>query len=810
MRVSYAWLRELLPQLTAAPEQVADRLTAAGLEVEAVHRFGAGLERIVVARVEGIEPHPSREQLRLVTVALGGATSERLVCGAANVPAPGGLVAVATEGTHLPALGVTLSRRKIGGVESAAMILSETEMGLADSSEGILVLDAGSAEAGTPFVDALPAAQDSIFEIGITPNRSDALGHIGIARELSALFDLPFALPELEPPKRVSSLDINELVRVDNLELARCPHYAAAVVDEVAIGPSPAWLRWRLQSLGIRPISNVVDITNLLLLEYGQPMHAFDYSLLRGARVVIRRANNDEPFMTLDGAERTLTEDDLVICDAEGPTALAGVMGGKNSEIAATTRRVLLECAYFEPRGIRRASRRHALQTESSYRFERGVDWALIPTVIEKAKVLLTELAGGAAVRDVIHARGKTPDVPTVTLRASRLSGLLGIDVPFDDAARVLGRLGLRVNRVEEAGADRVAIVSGASFRHDISREVDLIEEIARIRGLERIEPKLPAILPQPPASTGALQRRAAIEAMSLGLSEAVTYAFVSPKDLAAVRAPEPCVFLENPMSDERSVMRTSLLVGLFDVLRRARRHGERNVRVFTIATVFLPGASLPEERLSFAAVLAGHRPAYLQKPDDMDVYDAKGLAVELIERLTGRTPTIEQLGNTISHLHPRGAAAAIIEGVRVGTFGPVHPDVEEALDLDGSAQVVELNLAVIESLGAATPKYRPIPRLPAVTRDIAMLVDDRTRSSEIETALRDAAGELCESIELFDLFSGPGLSQGRRSLAYRLTYRDPRAATSPEQARTLTDADVDACQARVRDMARRFGEVRE
>lgn len=824
MRVSLRWLRELVPNLEATDPEIAERLTAAGLEVEEVHPFGEGLEGVCVAEVRAITPHPSRDKLRLVTVWRGD-REQTVVCGASNVPEPGGLVALGTEGTTLPAAGITLSERKIGGVSSAGMLCSEVELGLAESSDGILVLPEGTAAPGTPLPAAIPSCQDTVLELGVTPNRPDALGHIGVARELAALSGLQFEVPATGAPKRTTNTRVEDKVRIEVQEPDRCPHYGAGFVEDVQVAPSPLWMQWRLHSLGVRPISNVVDITNWLLFEFGQPLHAFDYDLLRGGKVIVRLATAGEPFKTLDGVARTLDPDDLVICDATGPTALAGVMGGENSEIRSSTRRVLLECAYFTPRGVRRASRRHGLQTESSFRFERGVDWAGVPAVLARAQSLLAELAGGAAARDPIHVRGKLPTLPKIRLRSKRLDALLGTPVPFDEAKGIVERLGFPVVGETGEAAERALEVEGASWRPEISREEHLIGEVARVRGYAQIPASLPAIVPQNPRPHG-LDRTIRREAANLGLSEAVAFAFVSPKSLELLGAPPATVQLQNPMTEDRSVLRTSLLPGLLDALRHARRHGEGSVRLFTVAarcegltsqktaTDVRPRMRadfgvLPLEQPAFAAVLAGSRPAYLQKATEVDVYDAKGLAEELIERLTGQVPVIQLAKTVPKHLHPRGAATIELSGRAVGTLGPLHPDVIEALDLGGGAQVLELDLVPLEAVGRTRPRFRPIPRLPSSGRDVAVVVPDTLMASQIESTIRDAAGDLCESIELFDVFSGDAVGNGRRSLAYHVVYRDPLAATDPDHARTLTDKEVDQCHERVRRALSALGELR-
>ncbi len=819
MRISLRWLQQLVPGLQASAEELGERLTASGLELDGIERIGAGLEAVRVAEVRRIEPHPSRDKLRLVTVSVGDG-EQTVVCGASNVPDPGGLVVLAGIGTHLPAVNMTLEPRPIGGVVSEGMLCSEKELGLAEESEGILILPPGLAP-GTALPQALPECQDWILEVSITPNRPDALGHVGVAREAAALFDLEWKLPESAPERSVNQ-DLAGLVRIDNQDTERCPHYGARAVLGVKIGPSPLWLQWRLHALGIRPISNVVDVTNLLLMEFGQPMHAFDMKLLRGNQVVIRRAVDDEPFRTLDGVDRKLVSDDLVICDAEGPVALAGVMGGENTEIRTDTRDVLLECAYFVPSGVRRTSRRHGLSTESSYRFERGVDYSQVERVLDRAASLLCELAEGSAVPGAIHAKGTLPDLPRITLRHARQTALLGIDLDFNHSLETLRRLGLEVVEADASQAQ----VQGAAHRPDIGREVDLIEEVARVTGLDAIPTELPAIAPQRPRDPG-LEGKLSSIAASVGLSEAVTYAFVSERELDVLRAPKPAVRLLNPLTEERSVLRTSLLPGLLEALRRARRRGEQSLRLFSVGPLFLapqPAAQgetrqrirplgsedlgqLPEERSSFAAVLAGPRPQYLTgKPQRHDVFDAKGTAVELVERLLNRQALVEAAAgqDDTRHLHPRGAGYLLVDGQRIGRIGPLHPDVVDALDLDGDAQVIELDVVALEELGAQRPKFRPIPRLPAVTRDVALVVGTDVRAGQLRSLISEAAGELCESVELFDSFVGGDLPAGHRSLAFRVVYRDPKAALDPDNARTLTDKEVDKAHARAVQQAER------
>jgi phenylalanyl-tRNA synthetase beta chain len=817
MRISLRWLAELLPLHDRDPSEIADLLSGVGLAVDGVHRLGEALESLRLASVQKIVPHPSRTGLRLVTVSTGPGAEHTVVCGAKNVP-ESGLVVLAGLGTKLPGVSFTLTARDIGGVVSEGMLCSEAELGLAETSDGILTFPLGVCEPGTPFLEACPEADDTIFEIDVTPNRPDALGHVGVARDLAALLGMQLKVPGPGSPPVDKSKSVRDLVSVANHAPERCPHYAAGAVRGLTIQASPAWMRWRLHRLGIRPISNVVDVTNWLLLEFGQPMHAFDLRKVRGASIEVRLARKGEKLTTLDGVARELDTDDLLICDGSGPTALAGVMGGADSEIQDDTRDVLLECAYFRPAGVRRSARRHGLHTESSHRFERGTDYGAIELVLQRAQHLLCELAGGQAVPGALHLRGEELPVPSIELRESRVEQLLGVGVPFKQATKTLQRLGFDIEYLQETSDGAVARVRGATWRPDVELEVDLIEEIARMRGLDNIPTVLPAIRPQRPRTSGRLEREVSRLAAELGLSEALTYAFVSPRDLTAVRAPEPVVFLQNPLSEERSVLRTSLLPGLLEALRRARRRGERNVRLFSVGALFLPpntdapvsdarprlpedAKALPEERLSFAAILAGARAEHLTlKAPEVDVYDAKGVALELVERLTRREARVAGVGATprTKHLHPRGAAEVFVGETRVGRLGPLHPDVVDALDLEGSAQVLELDLVALEQVGQLVPRYRPIPKLPAIARDLSLVVSDEVAAEEVAQAIRQAGGELCESVQLAAEFRGGSVPAGHRSLTYRVVYRDPKAARAPEEARTLTDKEIDQLQQQV------------
>jgi phenylalanyl-tRNA synthetase beta chain len=829
MKASYNWLRELVPQLTATPNDLAARLTAVGLEVEGIHEYGAATDACVVARVVAVRPHPTKSGLRLVMVARGGggqATQQEVVCGAPNVPEPGRLVVLAPLGAHLPAKNVTIAKRAIAGVESEGMLCSEDELGLGEDHDGIIVLPADStAQPGTKLSAAYPAMRDTVFDVNLTPNRPDALGHIGIAREVAALYGFPFQAPApgATAGGGATAGTVRDLVTIEVQDVERCPHYGAAAVVDIAIGPSPTATRYRLQSLGVRSISNVVDVTNIVMLAWGHPMHAFDLDRVRGNKIVVRRAKDGEKITTLDGVERTLVADDLLICDGpsgEGPVALAGVMGGASSEIQADTKRVLFEVAWFDPRSVRRTGRRHGMHTESSHRFERGVDPGDVAQVLEDAVAMTLATAGGHRAAGRMHVQGTRieaePTPPArraLELRARRLPELLGIDVPFSEAVAILERLGCAIVSRDDASVDVLA----PTHRTDLGREIDLVEEVIRVRGMDSVPAQLPAIrASRDVGGREELARRARDAAVAVGLSEAITYGFTSARALEVLGAPKPTVLLKNPLGEHHAVMRTTLLPGLLDAVANARRHGEREVREFTIGPVFLAaksgGDGLPDEQLRIGVVLAGDRPGWLEKPQSLDAWDAKGYAVAIAQRLGG-TPAVveavpatrEEVASLAPHLHPRGAAFLMLgSGTsrrRIGSFGPLHPDAVEALGLETGTRdvlVIEIDLEPFVA-GPLLPEYAPIARFPASTRDIALIVKDEVRSGEVESAVRAAAGPLAEGVRLFDRFVGGTIPAGSSSLAFHVVYR---AAD-----RTLTDAEVDAAHANVvKSVGERFG----
>ena len=797
MRISYHWLTTLLgadPGL----DQVTAALTLGGLEVEHVEHVGAHLRGVFVAEVVSSRPHPtSKNPLTLVTVDAGEGPAE-IVCGAANVPAPGGKVCLAKLGaTVLDKKGVpfTLEARPVAGIVSAGMLCAEDELGLGNDHAGILILDP-SLPKGMSLAE-LPGMVDALLTLNVTPNRGDALSHRGVARDVAALLHLPWNPPPTPAASLVLAERTASVLAVEVRDPWRCPRYAAAVVSGVSVRPSPLAERVRLTRLGVRPINNVVDVTNLVMLETGQPLHAFDLAQVKGARIVVRRATEGEKLLTLDGAEQTLTADDLVIADAERPLALAGVMGGEHSGVHATTRDIVLECASFEPRGVRRTARRLGFHTESSHRFERGTDLTAVPDVAARAVSMFTALAGGAVADGLLDVY-PVPYAPApITLRPARVGALLGVDVSRAESAEILASLGCVVRDDGD-----VLTVTSPAHRSDLSREVDLIEEVARVRGVDRIPPTLP---PTRGARAGATRdwkvRRKLRETLTaLGLDEAIHMVFTSGDDLARVGLDAgAAIRLANPLSEERSHLRPSLIPGLAAAAALARRRGEHRVRLFELGAVFGPTETgLPDEQTRVGAVMAGPRESWLQRPDEVDLYDLKGLVEELVERLTNVPASFDREGAAPVWAHPRAWARVRVGDVTVGYVAAAHPDVVERCDLVRSTVFAELDAGPLGVVGRALAAKAP-SKFPSSRRDVALLLAKDVPAGEVLARLRALAGPLCESVTLFDRYLGSELPEGHHSLAFTLTFR--------ADDRTLTEAEVDAtCEAVTKGARESFG----
>jgi phenylalanyl-tRNA synthetase beta chain len=753
MRVPVSWLRDYVP-LEMPLDELATRLSVASAEVEGIERRGVpdqdgNLGHFRVGRVLEAAKHPNADRLQLCVVDVGEGEPRQIVCGAWNF-GPGATVAVALPGAVLPN-GLELDQRKVRGELSNGMILAEDEIGLGTDHSGIMVLDDGL-EPGTPLSDVLPIVDDVLlFET--TGNRPDLLSVYGIAREVAALYDLELAPPPGVEPEPAGDEPVE--VTVEDLEGA--PRYIGRLFRDVQIGPSPVWLKARLLAAGMRPISNVVDATNYAMIALGNPLHAFDFAKLQGGRIVVRRARPGEKLRTLDGVDRDLTPDDLMIADAERSVALAGIMGGEDTEIGESTTDVLLEAANFEPFTIFRSSERLRLRTEGSNRWEKGVDPYLAEPAATLATQLIVELAGARWVGHT-DVQGELPERPVVQFRPERADRLIGVETPPREQYALLGRLGFDV--------DGEQVVVPTWRARDVTREVDVIEEVARFR-LEDV----PFTLPVRRAMFGSLspeQRlRRRVEDVLVGLGFVETYTpSLRPDD-------ETNWKLQEPITVELSTLRTELLPSLVEAAGRNAEIGIPGVALFEIARAYLPGAELPDERLRVAGVAEGGF-AYV-----------KGV-VETIYAALKAEPEFERAEHPL--LHP-GKTARTLAGV----LGEVHPSV-----LEGTWGAFELELSKLFE-AAREVTYEDVITYPAVLQDLAFTVDEQTPAGDLVAAAREAAGPELRGMRVFDVYRGPQTGEGRKSVAFSVEFQSPERTLSDEDAAALRERIVTA-------LAERFG----
>jgi phenylalanyl-tRNA synthetase beta chain len=799
MRVPLFWLQDYCDPGVSVTE-LEHQLTMTGTKVEAIHTHGvAALEHFLVGRVLTAERHPDADRLTVCTVDVGTGDERTIVCGAPNVAA-GQIVAVAEPGAVMPD-GTKLGRAKLRGVESAGMILAEDEVAIGPDHDGIMVLDP-ELRPGTPLSEVLDIATD-VLELEITPNRPDCLSIYGVAREVHAATGAPLTPPPWTSDPGESGDVPGISIEVQDAEL--CPRFTARLYEDVQIGPSPEWLKARLTAAGMRPINNVVDITNFVMLATGQPMHAFDHDLVSGGRLVVRRALDGETITTLDDVERTLDADMVIICDADGPTSIAGIMGGERSEVQPNSTRVLMEAATWNGPNIQRSSTRLGLRSEASGRFEKGLQPEQTMDGQALAAILMTELAGARLVGGTIDVGGPGPAPAVIRLRDERMTRLLGTEIPRAEAAEILRRLEFGVAEAD----DGLDVTVPAFRRGDVTREADLVEEVARLWGLD----KLPATLPSRRGATGVLapqqrlRRRAEDALAGAGLSEVCGWVFAAPDFVDRLRLPaddwrRKLVRLRNPMSEDMSVLRTTLLGSLLDVASRNRARGMADVRLYEIGAVFVdqprsgePTAAehrsepLPEEGPHVGALVSGTmRPASWREgePPRADFFTVKAVMAALLDTL--RVPwTVERAREPF--LHPGRSAHVLVGGRPAGWLGEIHPSVARTWDLDDAAGF-ELDLRVIEHEALYVPRYEDLTSFPAVLQDRAWWFAPDVPAADVLAAVREAGGPLLRAAEIFDVYP----AEGRVSLALRLTFRaDDRTLTDEEvaQRRAKIDAAV-------------------
>ncbi len=795
MRVSFEWLREFVPvEMTA--EAVADRLTMAGLEVEAIEEWGTAFERIVVGRIAEIAVHPNTGRLLVCRVEVGSEVLT-IVCGAHNI-AVGDAVPVALVGSVLPT-GQRIAAEQVGGVLSEGMLCSAAELGFSDTSSGILLLPSSS-RPGTSLTTQL-GLHDVALEVNVTPNRPDCLNIFGIAREISALTGVLLKSPATSVSKTGEAIAALTSVTVEAPDL--CPRYAARLITNVHIGPSPLWMQRRLLVCGSRPRNNVVDATNYLLLELGHPLHAFDYETLHEHRVVVRVARPAEQCVTLDGVTRTLDPDVLVIADADRPVGIAGVMGGQNSEIREHSTMVLLESAYFQPQNIRRTSKRLGLRTEASYRFERGADFEGLIGSLDRCAALMAELGGGAVAKERLDIAANRYVAPRIPVRVGRVNTVLGAELTREAIGQYCSKLQLPT--AVRSGTE--VEVEVPSFRRDLAREIDIIEEVGRLHSYQAIPTALPRVRLEPvPRSPQRQATRQVLEyLLGCGYTQVINYSFMAEEDLDRLRLPaddllRSVVPLRNPLSKEAGVLRTTLIPSLLRTVALNLNRDLRDLMIFELSRVFRRQDGLqPREHqvLGLAVTGAAGGQHWGQSVQPYDFYDLMG-ALELITGRLGLKP-LSVTAQPVPYCHP-GKSALITRGDEpIGVVGEIHPTVLTAFDLGQAVTLAEIDFDRWIEQGASLPQYGSIPRFPSVTRDVSIIVDAGVQAGQILMFIQNFQSELLREVRLFDVYAGKPVPIGRKSLTFALTYR--------ADDRTLTDEEVNSIHTQVVEQLRqRFG----
>lgn len=823
MKVTLNWLRQYV-DFNWPPEELAERLTMLGLEVEGVQKLGGEFEGVVVAQVLAREKHPNADKLSVCQVN-DGQGERQIVCGAQNFQ-PGDKVPLILPGASLPlkpgeTQPFTIKVGRIRGVESHGMMCSPQELGLAEDADGLMILRA-DAKVGQPFAEHLGrGGSDVVYDLEVTPNRPDLNSVIGIAREIAAVTGTPLRIPDVRCPESgVRSEDL-VAVRIEDADL--CPRYSARVIRGVKVGPSPEWLRSTLERVGLRSLNNVVDVTNYVLMETGQPLHAFDYHLIaRSDRsgsqavgagqaaggppdrqngrptILIRRARGGELFVTLDGQKHMLTGDMLLIADEQKGIALAGVMGGQNTEINEQTTDVLIESAYFQPANIRRTAKTLGLRTEASYRFERGADISIVDWASQRCAQLILATAGGQLAGGVVDAYPQPVALKEITLRHAKTNQLLGIEISAAEQVKHLLALGLVVG----APTGESCVFRIPTWRVDLKREVDLIEEIERLHGLEKVPATPPrgAIGAHPFDALHDVLADARRVLCGLGLNEAQGQTLVARSECPGHEA--EWVALANPLSSDMDVLRPSLLPGLLAILRHNVARGNRDLALFELGRVFREHQGRPNEGRRLAIALTGQRAAPFwggsERGAKCDVHDLKGLLEEFLDQFGVRG--VQYLRRSQSSATLVESAAVLLGGKReLGEFGQLAPALARRHDLRDAVLLAELDLDELIARRNPAKSFKPLPAFPPVRRDVAMFVSEAVTHDAVLAAVRQIRPTHLERVELFDVFRGGHVPAGQRSLAYAFTYRHAE--------RTLTDTEINAAHDRlVTELKQRLG----
>ena len=792
MIVTYNWLKEFV-DFDLDADQLSHQLTMAGLEVDFMEKLGANLDSVIVAKLDSVEPHPEADRLTLCQVNTGSDVIP-VVCGATNHKT-GDLIALAQVGSILPG-DFKIKKSKIRGAVSQGMLCSEKELGLAEEADGILILPQ-ELQLGLPVFDAL-GLKDVRYEIGLTPNRADCLSVAGVAREVGAFVQNKIQLPTSgEISEGEVAIEAKTSVEIE--DASGCPRYMARLIEGVKVAPSPAWLVQRLESIGMRSINNVVDVTNYVLMELGHPLHAFDFNLLRGKKIVVKRAEEGCEFTTLDEQSRQLKSTDIVICDNEGPIALAGVMGGENSEVQDMTVDILLESAYFDPIAVRRTSKRLGIHTEASHRFERGADIDIVSIALNRAISLIQELAGGTVAAGYIDNYPQALFKREVSITSARTNALLGLNLSLSEIEQLLNSIELNTKRSDIDGQEALMATIPMS-RHDLEREVDLIEEVARLNGYDNIPVTMPIsrVVRQTKNQSQSTTRSLRDGMVAQGYSEIINYSFTSPTawdkiDLCEDDARRTTIKVLNPLTEEQSIMRTSLVPAMLETVARNLSYRSTDLSLFELRPIFTVKESdvQPEESMRMCAAITGKREVegWSQSDAEVDYYDLKGSIETVCQHLA--IPTLSaELDAQQPYLHP-GKSCRLYHGkTLLGVMGEVHPQVQENYDIDQPVYLVDLDVAALQSTKKNVTAFKPISRFPDCYRDSAFLFDEEVSAQQVFDVLSKVKVKNLDDVTLFDMYSGKGVPEGKKSLAIRVRYRS--------MDKTFTDDEINVMHAKI------------
>ncbi|WP_394922535.1 phenylalanine--tRNA ligase subunit beta [uncultured Robinsoniella sp.] len=792
MNTSLSWIKAYVPDLEVDAQEYTDAMTLSGTKVEGFERLDEDLEKILIGQIESIERHPDADKLIICQVNVGTETVQ-IVTGAPNVKAgdkipvvlDGGRVAGGHDGKKTKG-GVKISKGKLRGIESCGMMCSIEELGSTrdmypESPEFGIYIFPEDAKVGESAIHALDL-DDVVFEYEITSNRVDCYSVIGIAREAAATFNKKFVPPVVS--KTGNDEDVNDYIKVTVQDTELCPRYCARVVKNIKIAPSPMWMQRRLAANGIRPINNIVDITNYVMEEYGQPMHAYDYDTIANHEIIVRRANAGEKFVTLDGQERTMDESVLMICDGEKAVGIAGIMGGENSMITDDVKTMLFEAACFDGTNIRLSSKKVGLRTDASGKFEKGLDPNNAQAAIDRACQLVEELGAGEVVGGMTDVYGKKKNPVRIGFEPEKINALLGTDISKEDMLGYFEKIGLEY---DEAANEIIA----PTFRHDLFRMADLAEEVARFYGYDNI----PTTLPRGEATTGKLPFKLRIEEVArdiaefCGFSQGMTYSFESPKVFDKLLLPEDseyrkAITISNPLGEDFSIMRTISLNGMLTSLAFNYNHRNKNVRLYELGNVYLPGElplkELPDERMQFTLGMYG----------DGDFYTMKGVIEEFFEKIGLHEKETYDPKSGKPFLHPGRQANIIYNGKVVGYLGEVHPEVADNYDIGDRAYVAVLDMPLIVEMSTFDRKFEGIAKFPAVNRDLSMVVPKEILAGQIEAMIAQRGGKILESYQLFDIYEGSQIKEGYKSIAYSITFR--------AKDKTLEEAEVSAAMKKI------------